>query len=396
MSREKEFAKNTVVLIVGKIFSQLITFFLLPLYTFYLTTEEFGVVELLNVLVFLLLPIITLQIEQAVFRKIIESRNNEKNIQRIITSSIIFLVIGIIVVLMITNILSLFVNNEYIFFLMLNIIAYIWATYFQQIARGFGENVKYSISGVLSSFFTIAINIILLVIFKFSVKGVLIGTFVGQSIIVVYLFFALKIYKYINKNYIDFKIIKEMLSYSVPLIPNSISSWIINASDRILVSLMLGVGESGILSAAHKFPSVYITLFNFVYLSWTETVVLHFKDIDFIDYFNKVMNKILRLFITLGIGILGIMPFVYKILINDCYFIGIYQIPIMMLASIFTVYMGLITTIYIARKETKVIAKSISIACCINIIINCIFIRYMRFICSFFININCLYCYFYV
>ena len=60
MNREKTLVKNTAILTIGKICPQMITFFLLPLYTAILSTEEFGIVDLLNTLVSLLLPIITL------------------------------------------------------------------------------------------------------------------------------------------------------------------------------------------------------------------------------------------------------------------------------------------------------------------------------------------------
>ena len=75
MNREKGLIKNTLIITIGKICTQLITFFLLPLYTSILSTEEYGIVDLLNTLVSLLLPIITFQVEQAVFRKLIDNRN---------------------------------------------------------------------------------------------------------------------------------------------------------------------------------------------------------------------------------------------------------------------------------------------------------------------------------
>ena len=76
MNREKQLVKNTVIITIGKICTQMISFFLLPLYTSILTTEEYGVVDLLNTLVSLFIPIVTFQIEQAVFRYLINTRND--------------------------------------------------------------------------------------------------------------------------------------------------------------------------------------------------------------------------------------------------------------------------------------------------------------------------------
>ena len=50
MNREKTLVKNTLIITIGKICTQLITFLLLPLYTGILSTEEYGVVDLLNTL----------------------------------------------------------------------------------------------------------------------------------------------------------------------------------------------------------------------------------------------------------------------------------------------------------------------------------------------------------
>lgn len=51
MNRKKELAMNTVILAVGKICTQLINFFLLPLYTSLLTTDDCGM--LLRVMIYL-------------------------------------------------------------------------------------------------------------------------------------------------------------------------------------------------------------------------------------------------------------------------------------------------------------------------------------------------------
>ena len=101
MNREKRFLKNTLIITIGKISTQLITFLLLPLYTAILTTEEYGIVDLLNTLVSLLIPIVTFQIEQAVFRKLIDSRNNDIEIKKAISTTIFTITIQSAIYLMI-------------------------------------------------------------------------------------------------------------------------------------------------------------------------------------------------------------------------------------------------------------------------------------------------------
>ena len=89
MTKEKYLFKNTFIITIGKICTQLITFFLLPLYTAVLSTEEYGIVDLVTTLSMLLLPIITFQVEQAIFRELLENRTNKKKNDLIISNGII-------------------------------------------------------------------------------------------------------------------------------------------------------------------------------------------------------------------------------------------------------------------------------------------------------------------
>ncbi len=72
MSREKTLAKNTVLLMIGKICTQCVSFFMLPLYTAILTTEEYGTADLIITYVSLLYPIIGMQFEQGLFRMMLD------------------------------------------------------------------------------------------------------------------------------------------------------------------------------------------------------------------------------------------------------------------------------------------------------------------------------------
>ena len=198
MSREKTLFKNTLIITIGKVCTQLVTFLLLPLYTSILSTEEYGMVDLLNTLVSLLLPIVTFQVEQAVFRSLIDNRENKEEKTRIISTSIFSVMAQCVIYLIIFLAIAPFVKNEYKYFLVTNVIAYIFASLMQQIARGFGENTKYSIGSFISASTTIMANILLLVVFKFGAKGMLMANMIGQVVCTLYFIVALKLYKHIN------------------------------------------------------------------------------------------------------------------------------------------------------------------------------------------------------
>lgn len=377
MSREKNLAKNTIIITIGKICTQLITFFLLPLYTGILSTDEYGTVDLLNTLVSLLLPIVTFQVEQAIFRELIEVRDDKIAESKIISSGVITVFFQCIIYLIIFSLISPFINNNYKFFLATNVVTYIFLSLFQQIARGFGDNKKYAIGSFISALFTIIFNILFLVVIKLGAYGMLLGTMSGQLIASLYLFISLKLYKYIRVSEYKKDIIKKLWKYSIPLIPNAISWWIFNASDRVIATTFLGVDQNGILAASLKFSSVFITFYNIFNMSWTESISVAINDKDVDNYFNKMFNIILNLFTAMAVGMIACMPFVFPIMINEKFGSGYGLVPISIIASLFNVVVGLLSVIYVAKKNTKAIANTSIVSAIINIVVHLSLIKFV-------------------
>lgn len=377
MKRSNELAKNTLIIFIGTICTKMITFFLLPLYTGILSTKEYGIVDLLSTLVSLLLPIVTFQIEQAVFRELLDARNSNDKKSKIISSSIFSVILQCCVFVIIFLIFSSLIKNDYKFYLVANIIASIFASLFLQIARGVGDNTRYAIGSFVSAFSTIVFNILFLVAINLRVNGMLLGTLLGQVICAIYLFVYLKLYKYVSIRHFKWKIVKKLWKYSLPLIPNAISWWIFGSSDRVIVSIFLGLSMNGILSAASKFSGAYTILYNIFDRSWIESISLHINDDDIEDYFNKMFNEILKIFSAIIFLLISFMPFIYKIMINKNYIYGYKIVPILLLGALFNVVQGMIAVIYAAKKDTKSIAKTSFAAAIINIIIHFSLIKFI-------------------
>lgn len=376
-NREKALIKNTIIISIGIICTKLITFFLLPLYTGILSTSEYGIVDLLNTLVSLLLPIITFQVEQAAFRELLECRNDDKKKKIIISNSIISVSIQCAVFFGVFFLFSFFIHNDYKWFLFINIIVNIYASLLLQISRGIGDTKRYSVGSFLTALFTIIFSIFFLVILKLQVYGMLSATIIGQIGCFIYLFFTLKIYKYLSFKSKSFSVTKRLWKYSVPLIPNAISWWVFSSSDRVIVSSFLGLSMNGILSVSSKFSGMYVTLYNIFDRSWIESISLHINDKDIEDYFNKTFNIILKIFVSILILLISIMPFVFRIMINENYNYGYYFVPILLLGALFTVCQGLLAVVYAAKKDTKSIAKTSVAAAILNIIIHLSLIKFI-------------------
>ena len=362
MSKGKDLAKNTAIVSIGKICTQLITFFLLPVYTAVLSNEEYGVVDLLNTLTSLLLPIATLQIEQGIFRYLLDCRENKEKQTTLITTVSKFILVQSAICILIFLCASPFIHNEYKYFLMANLLMGILSSISLQICRGLGDNKTYAVGSFITGALTVILNVIFIVAFKWGAYGMLIATAISNLLCAIYVFVKKKIYKYIDIKQNDKKLLKDIVKYSVPLIPNMISWWIVSASDRTIISAVIGVAQNGIYSAANKFSGIFSTLYSVFNLTWTESASININSEDRDEFFSKIFDFIVRFFGSLCLGTIAVMPFVFGILVNEKFAESYYQIPILILGSVFNILVSFLGSVYVAKKLTKEIAKTSIIA----------------------------------
>lgn len=374
MSKGKNLLKNTAIITAGRICTQLLSFLLLPLYTIYLSTDEFGIVDLLNTLTSLLIPILTFQVDQGIFRYLIDKRSDEEEKNRIITTVSMFLFFQIVIYAIVFLILNRLINNVYKYFLFFNLIITSIANFVLQITRGFGDNKNYAFASFISGATTIILNVILIVSVKMGAAGMLWAVLIGQLMCVIYIVIKMKLYKYIRLKDFDKKLLKEILKYSIPLIPNAISWWVVNASDRFIILNFLDVGQNGIYSVANKFSNIITTIYGIFNIAWTESAAENINKEDRDEFFSNVFRVTIEFFSSISLGLIVCIPLIFDKVINYTYFSAYNQIPILILATFFSILVTFLGSIYVANKITKEILKTSIITAIINIIINLTFI----------------------
>lgn len=375
MSKKKELAKNTIIILTGKFCTQFLSFFLLPLYTAFLSSKEYGTVDLITTYVSLIVPIITLQVEMGIFRELIDSRNNENYTKKIISSGIFTIFIQFLLCLIIYIVINLLVNIPFSIYIVFNVFAIMLSNVLLQIARGFGDNLSYSIGSTIAGVTTILFNIFFIVILKWNIEGMLLSTALANFITALFMFFKLKLYKYLSHLYINKKILKKIIKYSLPLVPNGLIWWVINVSDRTIITIFLGAAANGIYAISNKFSSVLIQIYNVFNLSWTESASLHINDKDRDSFFSDTFNTILKLFSSVCLMLIALLPIFFNWLINKNYNESYIYVPILLLGMIFNIVVAFIGCIYVAKKMTKQVAMTSFWSGIINILINLILIK---------------------
>ena len=375
MNKKKQLAKNTLIIFLGKVCTQLISFFLIPLYTSYLATNEYGIVDLVQTYVTLLVPIITMELEMSIFRYLVDSRTDSKNTKKLISNNFYILRFCLLLFLVLYLGVCFFIDIPYKWIILVDIIVCVLSGNFLQISRGLGKITDFSISCILTGLTTVVSNIILICFVGLKAEGMIISMALANGICSLYLFIRLKLYKYIDFKLVDKKLIKDMYKYSLPLVPNGISWWIVNISDRTIISFILGAGANGLYAISNKFPTVISSLTGVFNLSWSESATLHIDSEDIDEFFTDITNTVIKLFTALGIGMIACMPFVFPIMVNKQYADAYNYIPFLVLATVFNVVICLYSQVYLAKKLSKQVATTAIMGAIINIIINVLLIK---------------------
>lgn len=377
MSKKKDLAKNTVILTFGRICTQFVSFLLLPLYTAILEPEVYGIADLFNSYIYLIIPLVSLMLDQGLFRFLLECREDEKRKKTLLSTVLLINCVEIIIYLLIYLVIQRFIDSQFKIFLLIDVALNILLNTLLQFARGVGKNGIYAISSFLSASMTVVSNVITLVFLQMGAWGLFISTVVGRSIALIATMILLRIWNYFEIKEFSKDEAKRLMNYSLPFIPNQLSWWIISVSDRTIISWFLNVAANGLYSVANKFSSIYITFYNIFNLSWTESVSLHINDKDSEEFLENTINTMFKLFYVVCIGIIAYMPLVFPLLINEKYNQAYAQIPILMLAVLFQVVVGLYSVIYVALKKSTEIAKTSFWAAVINIGVDVALIKFI-------------------
>ena len=224
-----ELKKNTLIIGIATFGSKAISFILAPLYSYYLTTSEYGTMDLVTTTVALILPVLMADIYESVFR--FTSDPNEDN-NKVLTNCSLIALIGTIIGALLILPISFFYKNIFsIFIIYLYVIIDGFTLIFSWYERGCGKIKVFAFSGVLNSACQLAFTFLFIVALKYGLKGWYIGFLFAKLITFAYLFVNVRPWKVIKKGYIDKKYQKRLLKHSLPLMPTTVMWWVMNISD---------------------------------------------------------------------------------------------------------------------------------------------------------------------
>lgn len=369
----KSLFSDTIAFTISSFASKILVFLLLPLYTAVLTTEEYGVADLLTNTINVLYPILTLGIMESTLRFTLD-KNVEK--EDVLSNSIFVIFISQIILSCLTPVVSYVSETmgKYWLWFMVMFFLFNLDQVMSQYIKGIGKTKVFAISGVLHTFIVIICNIVGLLVVKAGINAYLFAIIAGYCITIVFLFFAGNIR--IKKIHVNVTLLKEMLKFSIPMVPTIVTWWVSTSADKYIIIGYLGVAVSGLYSVAYKIPSIMTLFTNIFNSAWTISAIEGNEDKDNAEfqtmvyaYFNA-FNVGIASILILGAQLLG------KILFSNEFFTAWHCVPMLLVAYVFSGLAGFLASSFRAAKYTRGLLSSTLVGAITNILLNFIFIKY--------------------
>jgi len=378
LERQKRLIQNTFILAIGTFLPKFTVLVTLPIYTAMLTKAEFGTYELVNTLAWLLLPLITLQLHFAALRHLIPCRGMEEGTEksgRIISNVYGFTLVSSVPVILLLYFFLRALPGEIRLLMCLFLWLEMMLEVSKQIARGLGDTKTFSFCTAIHAAANLSLTVLLLSFLKMGLDGLLISLNIAMAAAIAFVWIRVKMPQYLRVRLLDKTILKEMLRYSIPMVPNSISGQIVSSTDRFLIALFMGIDATAVYSVANRIPQLLGQIHGVFNLSWQENAVETHEDKDFEAYYSGVFENLFNFLAGMTAVLIAATPIVFAILIRGSYDEAYNQIPILYLAVLFNCLMVFYGGIYLAVKKTLNLGLSTLAGAVINLLINLLFIR---------------------
>lgn len=370
-AKSKALITGTLIYAVGNLGTKLLSFIIVPLYTYYINPSDMGEYDLVNTTISLLTPLLTLQIMDAAYAWM---KRNENKAQDYIAAVYKFLFFTSIVSIIIILTINYFFPIKYCYYMVtLLTISRIFGA-LQKMLRGLNNQRLFTISGIIYTAIFLLLNLFQIIILKQGVEALFQSAIISYSICIVLLFILEKRLRKINLKTNSISIQKEMLKFSIPLVPNQLNWWIINSIDRYIIKFFLGSESNGIFAIAHKFPSLLQLLFNIFYFSWQDTAIVD-DDKNSGKFYTKVFRIYYQLSFTFLVFLIPFTKLFILIAMDKSYHSAINYTAFLYLGTVFQAFSSFFGIGYLKSNKTSKAATTSIYSAIINAVINLAFIK---------------------
>lgn len=367
-SKYKIFLTDIIIFGIGTLGSKLIMFLLLPLYTKALTSEEYGIADLVFSLSELMRPFISLAIYNGLQRYGL-SKDYDKD-EAFRCSTIIFL-IGMVISTAITPLLGFYdAISDWKWYLSTYAVTVFASKNILIYLKISDNNRLYAILSILQAFILAISNILLLIVWNRGVQGYLIANIFAPVSIVIIGFFMGGACRGLCKASYNKILMREMIVYSLPFIINDISWWFIHSSDKMMIEGMIDASALGIYTAASKIPLLINVIMAIFGQAWDLFVIKEYEGENNKNYYSNIFRFYVVSVFGLCIFIVSIIKPFMGIYVGGAFKSAWQYVPLLLLAAGFASLDMFVTTFFSALKRSRAIMWPTIVAGIVNIVMN--------------------------
>ncbi len=378
-SKLGNFIKGSAILVLANMMIKAINFFLLPLYTKYLTPTELGISDSITNVTAILMPLLMLGLDSAFSAFYFDERTEEHKSKVFNTSLITLIIAGItpFIIAIFSKDISLWLfhteNHQILVAVSLITISFnLWYTPYALHARMENRMFLFAMVNVSASLLMIGTNIVFVSVLHLGAFALILSSAIVQLFqLLAYLIFLPKLFNY--REY-DKALLNQMLKYSVPIIPTAIAAWFLNLSDRYFILHYFSAAEVGIYGIGARFSSVLSIISNAVFTAYT-TFAFDKKDDEDAKYqykrvlgFYYMILMIICIFVTMwGKEIIAVMS-------NTAYGAAYLLLPGLLFGQVMYGVSVIVGYGLSFEKKTGYILLANVIGAVLNIVLNIVFI----------------------
>ena len=342
--------RETLIYSIGSFGSKILSFLLLPFYTFLLTKRDLGEYDIFITTITLFVPLVSLQMSDAAYRWLIDKdKYDEKLKSQIITNTLIGFGVGFLLFSLVFLIYTFYKTFEYKWHFFTLMFLNSLLPILQSILRGEGNTKKFALNGLLTTFLVIVFNVLFVYVLHLKVEGILLANIVAYGVACLLIFFQIKILKYFSFRNVNKELLKEMCRYSLPLIPNLMSWWVIGSASKFIILQYLGSDSNGIYAISSRFPSIMVII-NSIFVLPIQDAFLK-KDTK-MDDFSKLLTHFMKLEFSIIIVLIAGAPIYTKFIVNNDFYESWKYMGFLYLGVGFNTMATLISLIYQKNRNT--------------------------------------------
>ena len=376
--RSSKFLKDLGIYAIGNLGSKIITFAMVPLYTFFVkNTGDFGYYDLCLTVIFLIMPLATLQLRDGAFRFLLETQDQRER-SKIITFIYRTLLTSVMVSLVATILLAMFTSIGYLWYCLLLLLAMSFFEVITQVARGLGNNKDFVAAGIISSIGIGVFSIILVAFGGLGIKGIFLANILARLVAIIFLELKLHIFATYFKFNIDLgKAGHDILKYSLPLLPGSLCWWLTGSSDRWFINHFVGIDANGIYAVAFRFNGIILTLSTIFYQAWQETAILQYNSQDRDKFFSKMFNTYIGVLAILLTAYTFTLKLFYPVIVDANYQESVNYLYPMGISAVIFALSAFFDMGYQCAKDTPRTLPAIFLAAVVNLVCNLVLVKYI-------------------